>query len=160
MPKSYYVMTFAAKKSKIFNTAKKKRGKLSNKEILLLPVAIYINFCYICTMKEERKILFYKDYFISFYRSLDGGAQKRLDYVLGMLKIQERISEKFVKFIRDGIYEIRASYDGNIYRAFFIFDEGNIVMLFNGFQKKTQKTPESEINKALELKKEYYAGKK
>lgn len=160
LPKSYYVMTFAAKKSKIFNTAKKKRGKLSNKEILLLPVAIYINFCYICTMKEERKILFYKDYFISFYRSLDGGAQKKLDYVLGMLKIQERISEKFVKFIRDGIYEIRASYDGNIYRAFFIFDEGNIVMLFNGFQKKTQKTPESEINKALELKKEYYAGKK
>ena len=106
-------------------------------------------------MKQERKILFYKDYFISFYRSLDGGAQKKLDYVLGMLKIQERISEKFVKFI----YEIRASYDGNIYRAFFIFDEGNIVMLFNGFQKKTQKAPESELKKALELKKEYYAEK-
>lgn len=111
-------------------------------------------------MKQERKILFYKDYFISFYRSLDSGAQKKLDYVLGMLKIQERISEKFVKFVRDGIYEIRASYDGNIYRAFFLFDEGNIVMLFNGFQKKTQKTPESEIKKALELKKEYYAEKK
>ena len=110
-------------------------------------------------MKQERKILFYKDYFISFYRSLDSGAQKKLDYVLGMLKIQERISEKFVKFVRDGIYEIRASYDGNIYRAFFLFDE-DIVMLFNGFQKKTQKTPESEIKKALELKKEYYAGKK
>jgi phage-related protein len=109
-------------------------------------------------MKQERKILFYKDYFISFYRSLDSGAQKKLDYVLG--KIQERISEKFVKFVRDGIYEIRASYDGNIYRAFFLFDEDNIVMLFNGFQKKTQKTPESEIKKALELKKEYYAGKK
>lgn len=56
-------------------------------------------------MKEERKILFYKDYFISFYRSLDSGAQKKLDYVLGMLKIQERVSEKFVKFIREGLYE-------------------------------------------------------
>ena len=76
-----------------------------------------------------------------------------------LLKIQERIREKFVKFIRDGIYEIRSSYDGNIYCAFFLFDEGNIVMLFNGFQKKTQKTPESEIKKALELKKEYYAEK-
>ncbi|EHH01568.1 type II toxin-antitoxin system RelE/ParE family toxin [Paraprevotella clara] len=111
-------------------------------------------------MKEERKILFYREYFISFYRSLDSGAQKKLDYVLGMLKIQERVSEKFVKSIRDGLYEIRASYNGCIYRAFFIFDEGNIVMLFNGFQKKTQKTPDNEIKKALELKKEYYEGKK
>lgn len=65
-----------------------------------------------------------------------------------------------MKFIKDGLYEIRASYNGNIYRAFFIFDEGNIVMLFNGFQKKTQKTPSKEIEKALELKKEYYAAKK
>ena len=47
----------------------------------------------------------------------------------------------------------------NIYGAFFIFDEGNIVMLFNGFQKKTQKTPESEIEKAVKLKNEYYASK-
>lgn len=111
-------------------------------------------------MITERKILYYKDYFISFYRSLEVGAQKKMDYVLGMLKVQERINERFVKFIRDGIYEIRASHEGNIYRAFFIFDEGNIVMLFNGFQKKTRKTPESEINKAIKLKKEYYARKK
>ena len=47
----------------------------------------------------------------------------------------------------------------NIYGAFFIFDECNIVMLFNGFQKKTQKTPESEIEKAVKLKNEYYASK-
>ena len=88
------------------------------------------------------------------------GAQKKFDYSLAMLKIQERVSEKFVKYIRDGIYEVRANHDGNIYRAFFIFDEGNIVMLFNGFQKKTQKTPESEIRKAIQIKNEYYAEKK
>jgi len=111
-------------------------------------------------MKSERKILYYKDYFISFYRSLESGAQKKIDYVLGMLKVQERVNERFVKFIRDGIYEIRASHNGNIYRAFFIFDDGNIVMLFNGYQKKTQRTPSREIEKALEIKKEYYAGKK
>ena len=97
---------------------------------------------------------------LTFYRSLEMGAQKKIDYVLDVLKMQERVSEKFVKFIKDGLYEIRASYNGNIYRAFFIFDEGNIVMLFNGFQKKTQKTPSKEIEKALELKKEYYAAKK
>lgn len=116
--------------------------------------------CYLCLVKSERKILVYKDYFLTFYRSLDVGAQKKLDYVLDVLKMQDRVSEKFVKFIRDGLYELRASHKGNIYRAFFIFDDGNIVMLFNGFQKKTQKAPSKEIEKALELKKEYYANKK
>lgn len=111
-------------------------------------------------MKSERKILVYKDYFLKFYRALEAGTQKKIDYVLDVLKMQDRVSEKFVKYIKDGIYEIRASHNGNIYRAFFIFDEGNIVMLFNGFQKKSQKTPSKEIAKALELKKEYYAGKK
>ena len=68
-----------------------------------------------------------------------------MDYVLDVLKVQERVSERFVKYIREGAYEIRASHDGNIYRAFFIFDEGNIVLLLNGFQKKSQKTPSKEI---------------
>lgn len=111
-------------------------------------------------MNSERRILVYKDYFLTFYRALEAGAQKKIDYVLDVLKMQDRVSEKFVKYIKEGIYEIRASYNGNIHRAFFIFDEGNIVMLFNGFQKKSQKTPSKEIDKALELKKEYYAGKK
>jgi phage-related protein len=115
---------------------------------------------YLCSMETRRKILLYKNFFLTFYRSLESGAQKKMDYVLDMLKVQERVSEKFVKSIRDGLYEIRVSYNGNIYRAFFIFDAGNIVMLFNGFQKKTQKTPLKEIAKALELKKEYYAAKK
>lgn len=53
-----------------------------------------------------------------------------------------------------------AQWNGNIYRVFFIFDNGNIVVLFNGFQKKSQKTPNSEINKALKIKAEYYGSKK
>ena len=51
------------------------------------------------------------------------------------------------------------TYGGNIYRVFFIFDEGNIVVLFNGFQKKTQKTPQGEIEKAIKIKEAYYADK-
>lgn len=110
-------------------------------------------------MKEERKILFFKNYFMDFFMSLDNGAKKKVAYVLDMLKVEERLNSKFVKYIREGIFEIRASHEGNIYRAFFVFDEGNIVMLFNGFQKKTQKTPENEIKKAIKLKDEYYADK-
>jgi len=110
-------------------------------------------------MNGERKIFYYKNYFIDFFMSLENGARKKVAYVLDMLKKQERLNKNFVKFISDGIYELRANHNGNIYRAFFIFDDDNIVMLFNGFQKKTQKTPESEIKKAVKLKKEYYAGK-
>ena len=110
-------------------------------------------------MEKERQILYYKNYFIEFFLSLEDGAKKKVAYVLDMIKTQERLNSNFVKSIRDGIYELRASHNGNIYRAFFIFDEGNIVMLFNGFQKKTQKTPNNEIEKALKLKNEYYASK-
>lgn len=80
-------------------------------------------------------------------------------YVLDMVKTQDRISEKFVKHIKIGLYELRVEYNGNIYRIFFCFDDGQIIILFNGFQKKTQKTPIKEIDKALKLKEEYYVHK-
>ena len=73
--------------------------------------------------------------------------------------MKNRISAKFVKPIKEGLYELRTEYNSNTYHVFFIFDEGNIVILFNGFQKKTQKTPKNEIEKALRLKKEYYEAK-
>ena len=56
----------------------------------------------------------------------------------------------------DGLFEIRIEYESNIYRIFCCFDEGNIVVLFNGFQKKTQKKPKKEIEKALKIKQEYF----
>lgn len=76
-----------------------------------------------------------------------------------LLKTQEKVTKKFVKSIKDGIFELCTEYGGNIYRVFFIFDEGHIVVLFNGFQKKTQKTPTVEIEKAIKIKEEYYARK-
>lgn len=66
---------------------------------------------------------------------------------------------KFMKLIDDGLYELRIEYQGNIYRIFFCFDEGNIIILFNAFQKKTQKTPKKEIETAKRLRKEYYGSK-
>jgi phage-related protein len=110
-------------------------------------------------MEQEKKISAYRNYFLDFISTLDEGAFKKVFYSLDMLKTQNRVSERFVKSIRDGIYKLRAEYEGNIYRVFFCFDEGNIVILFNGLQKKTQKTPESEIKKAIQLKNEYYASK-
>jgi phage-related protein len=108
----------------------------------------------------ERKIIAYERYFVDFIATLEAGAVNKIFYALDMLKTQLRVSEKFVKYIRESIYELRAEYGGNIYRVFFCFDEGNIVILFHGFQKKSQKTPEKEISKAVKLKEEYYANKK
>lgn len=67
---------------------------------------------------------------------------------------------RFIKFIRDGLYELRLEFNSNIYRVFFIFDDGQVVVLFNGFQKKSQKTPSSEIEKALKIKEAYYEDKR
>lgn len=104
----------------------------------------------------RRKIRTFGGYFESFMDSLTDKEQDKIQYGLLLLKTQERLSTKFVKSIKDGLYELRTEYNGNIYRIFFIFDEGQIVVLFNGFQKKTQKTPSKEIEMALKIKKAYY----
>lgn len=85
--------------------------------------------------------------------------QEKILYGILLLKTQDRIPKKFVKLVRESIYELRTEYGGNIFRVFFIFDEGDIVVLFNGFQKKTQKTPQNEIEKAIKIKEAYYADK-
>ena len=106
-----------------------------------------------------RKIRTYGGYFESFMQNLSEKEQEKVQYGLLLLKTQGRVPKKFVKFIREGIYELRTEYGGNIYRVFFIFDEGNIIVLFNGFQKKTQKTSHDEIEKAIKIKEAYYADK-
>lgn len=108
----------------------------------------------------ERKIRAYRNYFTDFITSISELEARKVFYVLDMLKMQERLSTKFVKYIEDGIFELRAEHSGNIFRVFFIFDEGDIVLLFNGFQKKSQKTPRKEIELAKRLKNEYYAEKR
>ena len=58
----------------------------------------------------------------------------------------------------NGLYEARIQLASNIWRVFF-FDNGKLVILLNGFQKKTQKTPKNELEKALRLMNEYYQEK-
>lgn len=78
-----------------------------------------------------------------------------------VIAVAERIPVKFFQHMTgtDGLYEIRIEYQGNIYRIFSCFDESNLVVLFNGFQKKSQKTPAVEIEKALKIKTQYFIEK-
>ncbi|ADV42341.1 type II toxin-antitoxin system RelE/ParE family toxin [Bacteroides helcogenes] len=107
----------------------------------------------------KRSIRTYGGYFEDFMKTLKEKEQEKIQYGLLLLKTQDRLPKKFVKLVKEGLYELRTEYNGNIYRVFFIFDNGQIVILFNGFQKKTQKTPSNEIEKALKIKEEYYADK-
>ena len=115
------------------------------------------NFSYYCTMK--RTIITFGGYFEDFISKLSEKEIRKIDYILVLLSNDNRISSKFMKHIQDGLFELRAMYNSNIYRVFFCFDEDKIVVLFNGFQKKTQKTPQKEITKALKIKMEYYGTK-
>lgn len=108
----------------------------------------------------NRKIIAFGNYYHEFMKSLNDKERLKVHYVLSLLQTEDRLPVKFIKIIREGLYELRISWNGNIYRLFFIFDDGQIVVLFNGFHKKTQKTPIFEINKALKIKEEYYASKK
>ncbi len=103
--------------------------------------------------------MYYKTYFQDFFCSLEKGAQEKVVYVLRYVQQTERWNQKFVKHLRNGIFELRVEYNGNAYRVFFILDNGNIVVLFNGFKKKTQKTPQQDLVQAIKLKEEYYENK-
>ena len=108
----------------------------------------------------DRKIVTYGGFFERFMQELTEKEQQKVKYGLLLLKSQDKISTKFVKHIRNGIYELRTIYNGNIFRVFFIFDDGNVVVLFNGFQKKTRRAPENEIELAIKIKESYYADKR
>ena len=105
-----------------------------------------------------RRIIFYGTYFVDFYSDQPIKVQEKIEYVFGLVKQVENVPKKFLKNIEGvkGLYEIRIEYESNIYRIFCCFDKGRLVVLFNGFQKKSQKTPSKEIKKADKLMKEYF----
>ena len=107
----------------------------------------------------RRRIKTYGGYFERFIATLSEKELSKLNYIISLLETEDRLPVKFIGFIRNGLYELRMEYSGNIYRLFFIFDEDAIVILFNGFRKKTQKTPANEIEKALRIKEAYYGDK-
>ncbi len=110
----------------------------------------------------NRKLSTYGKYFLEFYNKLDKDLQEKIDWVFELVKTVDIIPKKYFKHLEstDGLFEIRIEYERNIYRIFCFFDEGNLVILINAFQKKTQKTPKSEIEFAKKLKRQYFIDKK
>lgn len=104
-----------------------------------------------------RTVYFYKSYFTDFLSKQSNKVKDKIIWTLKLIESQRSIPEEYFKHLTntDGLYEIRVKQSSNIYRIFCFFDKGNLIIVTSGFKKKTQKTPKSEIEKALKIKKEY-----
>ncbi|MFA4853293.1 MAG: type II toxin-antitoxin system RelE/ParE family toxin [Bacteroidales bacterium] len=104
-----------------------------------------------------RQVIAYKKYFLDFYTEQPDNVQAKIEWTLNLIRVTSQVLEKYFKHIEGtkGLYEIRVEVGSNIYRIFSFFDKGNLVVLGNAFQKKTQKTPKQEIKKALKIMEEY-----
>jgi len=109
-----------------------------------------------------RKVIAYKDYFEDFLEKQPMKVQDKIFKVIEAIETLERVPKNYLKAITGtkGLYEAKISLSSNIWRVFCFFDEGKLVILLNGFTKKTQKTPKKEIDKALRLMADYYNEKK
>jgi phage-related protein len=105
-----------------------------------------------------RELFYYKNYYLDFFKTLNPEVRKKFNWTLQLISEFDRVPKKYFSHITEssGLFEIRVEVGSNIYRVFSFFDEGNLIILVNGFQKKTQKTPKNEIQLAEELKKQYF----
>jgi phage-related protein len=114
-------------------------------------------------MSEDfiREIFYYKHYYLEFFNSLRPEVQKKFNWTLQLIATVERIPVRYFDHITNstGLFEIRVEVGSDIFRVFSFFDKGNLIILVNGFQKKTQKTPAREIELAEKLKDEYLKGR-
>jgi phage-related protein len=110
-------------------------------------------------MNQVRALVFYRNHFHEFFDKQSEKTKEKIDYVLFLLTHIDKVPEKFLKRIegQKRLYEIRVEHSNNIFRIFCFFDKGKIVVLLNGYQKKTQKTSLKEIEMANKLMKEYFS---
>jgi phage-related protein len=108
-------------------------------------------------MEKVRNVIFYKHYFNEFYNKQRPKVKEKIAWTLRVIEHINKVPEEYLKHIEntEGLYEIRIQLGSDIFRIFCFFDKGKLVVLANGFQKKTQKTPKGEIEKALKIKEEY-----
>ena len=114
------------------------------------------------TSKKYRTIITYRDYFEEFLSKQRQKVREKIVWTFLLIEEVQQNPETYPKHLEgtDGLYEIRIQLASEIFRIFCFFDEGKLVVLANGFHKKTQKTPKKEIVKALKIKEEYYESKK
>ncbi|MCB9426128.1 MAG: type II toxin-antitoxin system RelE/ParE family toxin [Flavobacteriales bacterium] len=111
--------------------------------------------------QKKRTIVFYKDYFEEFFIKQRDKVKDKIIWTLELIQELDRVPETYLKHIENtgGLYEIRIQQGSDIFRIFCFFDQGQLIVLANGFRKKTQKAPKKEIEKAIKIKNEYESEK-
>ncbi|MGY3052965.1 phage-related protein [Pedobacter sp. UYEF25] len=111
-------------------------------------------------MQEKfiREIFYYKNYYLDFFETLKPEVKKKMNWTLQLISTIDRVPKKYFDHMTgsSGIFEIRVEVGSDIFRVFSFFDKGKLIILLNGFQKKTQKTPKNELELAEKLKKQYF----
>ena len=113
-------------------------------------------------MEKIREVIAYKNYFVDFLKKQPIKVQNKIFKIIEAIETLERIPTTYLKLLSgtNGLYEARIQLGTDFWRVFCFFDRGKLVILLNGFQKKTQKTPKNEIEKAINLMKDYYESRK
>jgi phage-related protein len=113
-------------------------------------------------VKKFRTIVTYKDYFEVFLMKQRQKVREKIVWTFLLIEEMQQVPDTYLKHLEgtEGLYEIRIQLGTDIFRIFCFFDAGKLVVLANGFQKKSQKTPKKEIDKALKIMEEYYENKK
>ncbi len=107
---------------------------------------------------KVREVIAYKNYFDDFFRAQPRKVQDKIIKILDIIEQVDRIPVTYLKYLEgtNGLFEVRVQLGSNIFRIFCFFDGNKFVVLLSGFQKKTQKTPKSEIAHAVKLMNDYY----
>lgn len=110
---------------------------------------------------KVREVIAYENHFVDFLLAQPQKVQDKIFKIIEAIETLERVPSNYLKSMEgtNGLYEARIQLGSNIWRVFCFFDNGRLVILLNGFQKKTQKTPKGEIEKALKLMTKYYQEK-
>ncbi len=112
--------------------------------------------------KSTERLFFTRATFEEFFVKQRDKVKAKIVWTFDLIEEIERVLETYLKHIEnaEGLYEIRIQQGSDIFRIFCFFDQGKLVVLANGFQKKAQKTPKGEIDKAIKIKQEYESEKK
>ena len=112
-------------------------------------------------MEKVREVIAFKNYFENFLKQQPKKVQNKIFKIIEAIETLEKVPDNYLKALQgtNGLFEARIQLGSNIWRVFCFFDKGKLVVLLNGFTKKTQKTPPNEIAKALSLMNEYYEQK-
>lgn len=112
--------------------------------------------------EKVREVVEFESHFSDFLKKQPQKVQNKIYKIIEAIETLERVPANYLKALTgtNGLYEARIQLGSDIWRVFCFFDKGKLVVLLNGFTKKTQRTPKNEIEKALQLMQKYYTTKR